>query len=218
MRALLAVLLFSSLAWGNEKLSFQAPPGWIDATAKMTLEDFVPSGAPPNASLGMVASEPHGNAVYYAIVSPVQGPLTDQLRAQFASQVLASANRQPKADAKLRAQSLITIAGVEGARATVEFSRNGKRLVARVYYVPGDGEVATLTYECEADRFEQLRAIFEASAQATHGAVEPVPLVAAVRAGRLDWRAILPGMLLFLLGVGWWSATRPARSTPSRSS
>ena len=217
MRALIAVLLFSSLAWGNEKLSFQMPPGWIDATAKMTLDDFLPSGAPPNATLGMVASEPHGNAVYYAIVSPVQ-VVTDSLREQFAAQVLATANRQPHADARLRSQALVTVAGVEGAQTTVEFSRNGKRLIARVYYVPGDNEVATLTYECEADRFEKLRPIFEASAQATHGAVEPVASLTLPRASRLDWRAILPGMLLFLLGVGWWTATRPPRSAPSRSS
>ncbi|MGK3990280.1 hypothetical protein WME99_44965 [Sorangium sp. So ce136] len=185
MRALsLLLLTYASLVLGalpvsaETSLRFVAPNGFVDALAP----DAAARCVPPDEADRARAAGFHAYAVdvrcpgdvrarFAVKEDPLDGPVTDGYVERTITAARQSAARTG-ATFDVRERSLVTIAGVHGARLVFDLAPSGEHVRTLMYLVPDGPRVALLTYQTEPERFDEYLPRFEESAAATSGGRE----------------------------------------------
>ena len=172
---------------GAAKFTFTPPPGWVDisrgtpeAQRRKAPPDLVAKADNPAVAYlavnlaGAAGELPENmNAIVQAGPSP---PLpTDEGLAEMVKGMQTQAAQQHGEYRSSKAE-VVKVAGVTSCRFVGEMKLASGVVTSLVQYaIPGERSFAALTYTTTPQKLAEHEPIFEASAQATRGAVEPKP-------------------------------------------
>jgi hypothetical protein len=187
--AIAGLLLAGPAAAGDVPggFTFTPPPGWIDisrgapeAQRRLAPPALLAQADDPAMAFFAIAPDRYndGSVDYMrAVVRPDVLPpvVTAATLTELAAGIEDEFSRQGLAYRALK-QDLIKVAGVNGGSRLVGELQTPNGVMTLIQYsIPGDRSHAALTFRTTPERFARDESIFEASAQATRGAVEPRP-------------------------------------------
>lgn len=209
---------------GAGGFTFTPPPGWIDVSrgapeAQRAKAPAALRAQADNPSFTFVAVDPeHWDDGFIENMNAVVQtgrralPSTPEVLAGIAK---AAAAEAAKSGFTYRATKVevVNVAGVTAGRLTSELTGRGATVKQVEYLIPGEMSEAMLTYSAAPDSFARYAPLFEASAQATLGAVEaPTPSMTA--SARLGAIAGALGGAAGALVVVRWNRRRQLRDRP----
>jgi hypothetical protein len=193
--ALVPLLASANASAGPGGFTFTPPPGWVDVSRGAP--EAQRRKAPPalraqadNPIITFLAMDPeHWDDGFIENMNVVVQtgknalPSTPEVLAEVAK---AAAAEAAKAGLTYRTTKVevTKVAGVNVGRLTADLTGPGVAAKQVQYMIPGDRSEAMLTYTAAPDSFARYAPLFEASAQATLGAVEP-PTRSMVDSARL---------------------------------
>ena len=162
---------------------FTPPPGWTDVSKDAPEADRQKAPTPIRSIAGNyafyavnLASGDDGfmenmNAVVREKVRPLLA--TPAMLAELEKQLQEHFSKQGM-PYNVASKAVVKVAGVTAGRIVADTQTpNGSSLRIVQYSIPGDHSHATLTFSTTPDNFGRYEPLFEASAQAIRGAVEP---------------------------------------------
>jgi hypothetical protein len=222
--ALAAVLLGSRA--GAASFKFRVPDGWVDLSPGAPEANF--AQLPPSLSqqiksmhLAFYAADvAHGADGFMENVNvqvePGAAPITPSLLAELSSAMDDEIKKQGgQVTYRLLESALVKVGGVTSGRYVGELGMGGQIVKQVGYIIPGHEQHAILTYSTTPADFDHYRPIFDAAAQATVGAEEPLDFWQRIlrRAGR----GALVGGVAGGLGALVWGVRRKRRGPDSAS-
>ena len=161
---------------------FTPPPGWVDVSVGAPQADR--DKAPPqilavadsHAFVAVALDSADDGFMEHVNASVQTGMKPAVMTMEVLAELEAGANKEfAKRDRSFRAlkREIVKVAGVTAGRLVGDLQTPQATIRIVQYSIPGHGAYALLTFSTTPDNFERYQPIFEASAQATRGAVEP---------------------------------------------
>lgn len=172
---------------GPGGFTFAAPPGWIDlsrgapeAQRRQAPRELLAQAESPAVAY-VAADLAHGDDGFVenmnAIVQRGARPTlpTQDAIAEMVKGMQAQATQQGGSYRSAKAE-LVKVAGVTSVRFVGEMKQSSGLVTSLVQYaIPGERGFAALTFATTPAKLAEYEPLFDASAQATRGAVEPRP-------------------------------------------
>jgi hypothetical protein len=229
MKKLALVALVAAVVWSRPaaaSFKFRVPDGWVDLSPGAPEANFAqlpPTLAQQIKSMHLAfyaADVAHGADGFMENVNvQVEAgatAITPSMLAELSSAMDDEIKKQGgQVTYRLLQSELVKVGGVTSGRYVGELGMGGQTIKQVGYIIPGHQQHAILTYSTTPADFDHYRPIFDAAAQATQGAEEPLDfwqrILARAAHGAL-WGGLAGG-----LGALVWGVRRKKRAVASAS-
>ena len=186
MRAQASLVLLLAATWATSAVAatsfaFRSPNGWenllsgniSEQTAKQITPDFVEQIRGQRYAFYAINPEQGVSETMSVVLRSPPDDVTSDVLRELASTLRTNISKMLAADVLITEEKVAPLRGVACGRIMYRYSRRGEPIRSVTYVLPGEREMAIVSYSAQEAVFERDLPLFEASVATTEGLIEP---------------------------------------------